>query len=81
MVSKCYSGTTQRLGGVVERAAAELGAKLGFSAEQIGMKTGMLITSIFPILGVIVVLIIISYFKKHPLKEEKTLLSVTEKGI
>jgi MFS family permease len=76
----------QLMGAVVDKVAAsgfatELGAKLGFSAEQIGMKTGMLITSIFPILGVIVVLIIISYFKKHPLKEEKTLLSVTEKGI
>lgn len=76
----------QLMGAVVDKVAvsgfaAELSAKLGLSAEQIGMKTGMLITSIFPILGIIVVLIIISYFKKHPLQKPQKLLSATEKSI
>ncbi len=68
----------QLMGAVVDTVAAsnfavELGAKLGRTAEQIGMQAGMLVTSLFPILGVIVVLIIITYFKKHNLKNAQGL--------
>lgn len=44
--------------------AKNLGAALSLSAEQVGMKAGMLIAAIFPILGIIVVLIMKRYFKK-----------------
>ena len=53
--------------------AAQLGANLGRTAEQIGMQAGMLVTSIFPILGLAVVLIIMRYFKKHSLTQAKPL--------
>ena len=45
--------------------ATELGSSLGMSAEQIGMKAGMLTTAIFPIIGLIFVLCAIRYFKKN----------------
>ncbi|MBQ7913062.1 MAG: MFS transporter [Clostridia bacterium] len=68
----------QLMGAVVDNVAAsgfaaELGAKLGLTAEQIGMKTGMLVTSLFPIFGMVVVLVIICYFKKHPLNKPQGL--------
>ncbi len=44
--------------------AARLGQTLGLSAEQIGMKAGMLTTALFPLLGVILLLIMIPFFKK-----------------
>ena len=43
--------------------ATNLGATLNLSAEQIGLKAGMLVSSIFPLLGIVVVLIIIRFFK------------------
>lgn len=43
--------------------AQDLGNQLGLSAEQIGMKAGMLVTSIFPIIGTVLVIFIIRYFK------------------
>ena len=45
--------------------ARELGGRLGMSAEQIGMKAGMLFTAIFPIIGAVLVIFIIRYFKRH----------------
>lgn len=45
--------------------AAELGAALNLSAEQIGLKAGMLVSAVFPIIGIVVVLVLIRYFKKH----------------
>lgn len=48
-------------------AASDYAAKLstaGITPDQIGMKIGMLVTAIFPILGVIAVLSAIFYFKK-----------------
>ena len=44
--------------------AAELSTSLQLTTEQIGLKTGMLVTSVFPILGMILVLVIIAYFRK-----------------
>ena len=45
--------------------AANLSVKLGLTAEQIGLKAGMLVTSLFPIVGIAVVLVIMRYFKKQ----------------
>ncbi len=60
----------QLLGIVVDKVAAsnyaiELGEKLNFAAEQIGLKAGMLVTAVFPILGTAVILFGLKYFKKH----------------
>ena len=35
------------------------------TTEQIGMKAGMLVTAIFPIVGIVVLSVTISYFKKQ----------------
>ena len=48
----------------VSRFALELSQKWGITPEQIGLKAGMLVTAIFPIIGVIVLLLTIWYFKK-----------------
>ena len=59
----------QLLGIVVDQVsvstfAAELGARLQLTPEQVGLKAGMLVTAIFPILGTVLLLFIIRYFKK-----------------
>lgn len=59
----------QLLGIVVDKVAAsefalELGTKLSLDAEQIGLKAGMLVTSVFPILGIAVIIFAIGYFRK-----------------
>lgn len=59
----------QLLGIVVDKVAAsdfalELGMNLGLGAEQIGLKAGMLVTAVFPILGTAVLVFAIRYFKK-----------------
>ncbi len=48
--------------------AQKLSSTLLISTEQIGMKTGMVITSAFPLLGVAVLLIIKRYFKVQKVK-------------
>ncbi len=65
----------QLLGIVVDKVAessfaAELGASLNLATEQIGLKAGMLVTAIFPILGTGVLLFAIRYFKKQKTKAE-----------
>jgi len=60
----------QLLGIVVDKVAAsetaaQLSVSLGLTAEQIGLKAGMLVSSLFPIAGAAVVVIIMLYFKKH----------------
>lgn len=59
----------QMLGIVVDNVAASnwangLAEMLSLSAEQIGMKVGMFTAAIFPILGVIVLMFSLRYFKK-----------------
>lgn len=59
----------QLMGIVIDKVSAsdlafELGSALNLSAEQIGLKAGMLVNSIFPILGAILVVFIIGYFRK-----------------
>jgi len=44
--------------------AIELAAKLGISPEQLAMKSGMLVSALFPILGIVLSLIIIKRKKK-----------------
>lgn len=60
----------QMIGIVVDNVAVsswalEMSSKLGITAEQIGMKTGILSASIFPILGIFLLIFIKHYFKKN----------------
>lgn len=60
----------QLLGIVVDKVketafAAELGSSLSLSAEQIGLKAGMLTISVFPLIGTALIIFAIRYFKKH----------------
>jgi len=43
--------------------AADIGVKVGLTAEQVGMKAGMLVTSIFPIIGVFVLVAMVKFFR------------------
>lgn len=45
--------------------AARMGTALGLSAEQIGLKSGMLVSAVFPALGTVLLIFIVKYFKKH----------------
>lgn len=59
----------QLLGIIVDRVsvtdfAIDIGKRLNISAEQVGLKIGMLAIALFPIIGIAVVLIIMRYFKK-----------------
>ena len=60
----------QLLGIVVDNVAAsnfasELSLKLNLATEQIGLKAGMLVTAIFPIIGAILIVVTSRYFKKN----------------
>ena len=44
--------------------AERLSGPLALSAEQIGMKAGILLSAVFPLLGIFLVLYIRKYFKK-----------------
>ena len=62
----------QLMGIVIDRIsattfAAELSARLQITHEQIGLRAGMLVSAIFPIIGTLLVLFIIRYFKKNRL--------------
>ena len=59
----------QLLGMVVDGVAAtsfasELGTALGITAEQVGLKAGMLVIGLFPLMGIAVLAITVKYFKK-----------------
>lgn len=47
----------------VSNWATELGYTISLSTEQIGMKTGMLVASLFPFLGILLLIYIRRYFK------------------
>lgn len=49
----------------VSNFAAKMARTTGLTAEQIGMKAGMLTTALFPICGILILLITFRYFKKH----------------
>lgn len=64
------SVSPQLMGIVIDKVSAsslacELGAALNLSGEQIGLKAGMLVSAIFPILGTVLVVCMIRYFKKQ----------------
>lgn len=59
----------QLLGIVIDQVsastwAAELGVVSGLSVDQIGLKAGMLVMAVFPLVGAALMLYIIRYFKK-----------------
>ncbi len=59
----------QLMGIVVDNISAsefaiQLSAQAGVTAEQIGMKAGMLVSALFPIIGTALLLVMIRYFKK-----------------
>ena len=67
------SFASQLLGVVVDKVSASnfavsVGNSLNITAEQVGLRVGMLITAIFPIIGIAVVLVIMRYFKKNTQK-------------
>ena len=63
----------QLLGIVVDKVsttdfAVNLGSILNITTEQVGLKIGMLVTSVFPILGIVVVLVVRNFFNKKQKK-------------
>lgn len=72
----------QLMGIVIDKVSAstvasDLGVTLNLSVEQIGLKAGMLVSAIFPILGAVLMVFIIRYFKKLEAKtnqEDRSLL-------
>ena len=59
----------QLLGAIIDKVsaseyAAELSQVLNVSTDQIGLKAGMLVTSLFPFMGIMIVLVLIRFFKK-----------------
>lgn len=59
----------QLMGIVVDKVtassfAADIAIKTGLAAEQIGMKAGMIITAVFPLVGIVALTITVRYFKK-----------------
>lgn len=49
----------------VSRWASALGERLSLAPEQVGLKAGMLITALFPIIGTVLVLVTIRHFARH----------------
>lgn len=59
----------QLMGIVVDKVtastfAADLAITTGLTAEQIGMKSGMLLTTVFPLIGIAALAVTVRYFKK-----------------
>ena len=68
----------QALGIIVDKVtesgwAAELAPRLSLTAEQIGMKTGIVFTAVFPILGVLLLL----YMRKYFLSDKKRAVRIS----
>lgn len=64
------SVSPQLMGIIVDKVslsdfAARQGAALGLLPEQVGLKTGMLLSAFFPIAGAVLLAITIKYFKKQ----------------
>ena len=60
----------QLMGIVIDRVtvseyAVRRALETGLTPEQIGMQTGMLVTSLFPIIGIVLLLFITRYFRKN----------------
>lgn len=66
----------QMLGAIVDRVSAgtwasNIAQSYHLSTEQVGMKVGMLTATIFPILGVVVLVIMWKYFRKRQLAQPR----------
>lgn len=64
----------QLMGVVVDKVSAsdfaiKLSASSNLSPEQIGMKAGMLVSALFPIIGTVLLVFAIRYFKKQKITE------------
>ena len=55
----------------VSNIAARISTQTNLSPEQIGLKAGMLVTSIFPIIGFALLIYIAKYFKKNRMSDGK----------
>lgn len=60
----------QLLGIVVDKVSVthtvvDLSAKLSLTTEQLGLKTGMLVTAVFPLIGTIIVILSMKHFKEN----------------
>ena len=60
----------QLMGIVIDRVsvsgfAADLSMSLGITPEQVGLKAGMLVTALFPVLGTVLLFFILRYFKRN----------------
>ena len=71
----------QLMGIVVDQVAeshwaARLGATLSLSAEQVGLRAGMLVTAIFPLLGILLLLVCVRYFRSN--REKQAMLPERE---
>ena len=67
----------QLLGVVADGVAgSEMGVQIasavGLTAEQVGLKAGMLVTSLFPLLGIVVIIVIINIFKKKSTAQQES---------
>ena len=51
--------------------ASTLGGLLGISAEQVGMRAGILVAGLFPLIGVFLILYMKRYFQSHHKKENE----------
>lgn len=51
--------------------AAEFAPTISVTAEQLGMKVGMLVSSVFPLLGIIALTVTVKIFKKQKIKREE----------
>ena len=66
----------QLMGVIVDKVsvssfALDMSATLGITAGEFAMKFGMLLSSIFPLIGIIVVLITVRYFKKSHVQDKE----------
>ncbi|MBO5078854.1 MAG: MFS transporter [Oscillospiraceae bacterium] len=52
----------------VSEWAAQLAPAMSLTAEQVGMKTGMLVSSVFPVLGTVVLLLAIRHFRRQKIR-------------
>ena len=52
------------------RLAIDLAEGMNITAEEIGLKAGMLTTSVFPIIGTVILIFIIKHFKRQNMKQK-----------
>ena len=64
VVNKPY-GWLSEYSATQENVPAAIAEALSLSPEQVGLKAGMLVIAIFPILGILVLGATIRYFKKN----------------